>query len=96
MLRLSKYNKLGNEIIIYRGVTPFNEQNVKALSWTLDYDKANWFAQRYGQDGSVYQAKINKNDIFAYFNGRKEQEIIVNPKHLKNITVVNESELENE
>ena len=47
---------------------------------------AEWFAKRYGQEGTVYEAQINKEHIYALFDGRAEAEVIVDPKHLKNIT----------
>ena len=82
----AKYEKLDDTITIYRGVTSYNEKNKKALSWTLDVKVAEWFAKRYGQEGTVYKAQINKEYIYALFDGRAEAEVIVDPKHLKNIT----------
>ena len=78
-------SELPDVVTIYRGVTPYNEKNIRALSWSLDYDTANWFAHRYGEDGTVYQAQIPKAHILALFNGRNESEIIVDPKYLKEI-----------
>lgn len=65
-------------------MTSYNADNVKALSWSLDYEKAAWFAHRFGEEGKVYEAQIAKEHIFAYFNSRNEQEVIVDPKHLIN------------
>ena len=93
---INRYNKLENEVLIYRGVTTYNQQNIQALSWTLDCERAEWFAQRYGENGKVYQAKINKKHILSYINRRNEREVVVDPKYLKNIILLNESELENE
>lgn len=73
---------------VYRGVTSFNADNVKALSWTLDQETAEWFAHRFGEDGTVYEALISKEHIYAYFGGRNEAEVIVDPKHLMDITEV--------
>ena len=58
-------NRLGEEFTVYRGVTPYNEKNIRALSWTTDYDKAKWFAERFGENGTVYEARIRKEHIFA-------------------------------
>ena len=77
-------NSLSDKVIIYRGVTPYNKKNIRALSWTLDYNTAEWFANRFGQNGTVYSATIDKNKIYAYFND-KEQEVIVDPAFLENI-----------
>lgn len=47
------------KVVCYRGVTTFNAKNVKALSWTLDRSVVEWFASRFDEDGTVYQAQIN-------------------------------------
>ncbi len=84
------FNSLGDCVTIYRGVTDYNETNIRALSWTLNYKTAQWFAERFNQEGTVYQATINKKDILAVFTGRNESEVIVDPKHLQNIEEVQE------
>lgn len=80
--KLEVFNSLDDEITIYRGVTSYNADNVKALSWTLDYDKAEWFSKRFGEAGTVYEAQIEKAHILAYFDRRNESEIIVDPEYL--------------
>lgn len=57
--KLEVFNSL-DEITIYRGVTSYNADNEKALSWTLDYDKAEWFAKRFGEARIVYEAQIEE------------------------------------
>ena len=79
---------LESPVTVYRGVTSYNAKNVKALSWTLDENVAQWFARRYGEQGTVYQAQIHKDHIYAIFTGRNESEVIVDPKHLVNIEPV--------
>ena len=81
----AKFEKLDDRVTSYRGVTSYNARNKKALSWTLDEKIAEWFAKRYGQEGTVYEAQISKDHISALFDGRAEAEVIVDPKHLKNI-----------
>lgn len=71
-----------NVVTIYRGVTPYNENNVKALSWTADPNTAKWFANRFDQKGTVWKAQIAKENIYAYFERRGEHEVIVNPEKL--------------
>lgn len=83
-------DELDDIVTVYRGVTSYNADNVRALSWSLDYDKANWFAHRFNEDGTVYQAQINKQDILALFNGRNEAEVIVNPYCLKQVSEADE------
>ena len=83
---LEVFNNLDDELTIYRGVTSYNADNVKALSWTLDIDKAEWFANRFGEeDGTVYDAEIEKSHVLAYFGRRNESEEIVDSKYLIDI-----------
>ena len=82
-----RYQSLGDPVTGYRGVASADKGNVKALSWTLDRKTAEWFAHRFGKDGTVYTAQIKKDDICAYFSGRKESEVIVNPDRLEKIMV---------
>ena len=81
-----RLSELADKLIIYRGVTTFNAKNIKALSWTVDRQKAEWFAHRYGESGTVYKTEIDKAKVLAYFIHRGESEIIVNPKDLNTIT----------
>lgn len=95
------FEQLDDVVTIYRGVTDYNKDNIKALSWTLDKTKAEWFATRFnreGQDGLVYEAKIKKNDIFAYTNKRNEKEVLVNYRKLYDIEPIKaiENSLEEE
>ncbi len=79
------FNKLENELTIYRGF--YSNKYYDALSWTLDIDKAHFFATRFSNDtGSIYQANIKKDNIYAYFDCRNEKEIIVDYTKLYNIT----------
>lgn len=83
-----QFQDLDDVVTVYRGVSSMNAKNVKALSWTLDRDTAEWFAHRFGENGTVYEAQIQKQHIYAYFSGRNEDEVIVDPKHLTEITQV--------
>lgn len=40
------FQGLDDVVTVYRGVTSYNAQNVRAMSWTLDRDTAEWFAYR--------------------------------------------------
>lgn len=82
----SEFKNLPEIMTVYRGVTSFNAKNVLALSWTLDREKAEWFAHRFGEDGTVCEAQIGKEHVYALFNGRGESEVIVDPKYLQGIT----------
>ena len=81
---------LDDVVTVYRGVTSYNAKNVKALSWTLNRDTAEWFAHRFDEHGTVYEAQILKEHICAVFLGRNEAEVIVDPKYLQGITPIQE------
>lgn len=87
-----KLERLEEEVTIYRGVTSYTAKSIRALSWTLDYETADWFAHRYGKEGRVYQARINREHIYALFNGAGEWEVIVDPKSLMGLREVQEPE----
>ena len=78
-------DELDDPVTVYRGVTPYNAKSVRAMSWTLDYEKALWFSKRFDSDGTVYTAEIEKSHILALFDGRDESEIVVEPAYLLNI-----------
>ena len=67
---------LGDEIEIWRG---HQANNADGLSWTLDPDKAAWFAARYAKKGQVSRKVVWKTDVFAFVDGRSEREIILKP-----------------
>ena len=81
------FQELPQEITIYRGTG--KHKNYKALSWTLDLDKAKWFANRWNQKGTVYKAKIKYKDCLAYFEGRGESELVVDYSKLYDIKEMN-------
>ncbi|MFA5259039.1 MAG: hypothetical protein WC402_03100 [Candidatus Pacearchaeota archaeon] len=81
---LDKFNSLPQVIIIYRGLQD-KKAKIRALSWTLSKDKAMWFASRWKNKNNVYQADINKEDVFMYTNDRNEDEVVINPTKLNNI-----------
>ena len=83
-----KLEALGDTVTVYRGVHSAKSKGVNAMSWTLDQETAAWFAGRYGRQGCVYEAKIEKTHICALFHGRNESEVILNPKYLTDITQV--------
>ena len=83
------FDSLPEEITIFRG-----GMDDKGFSWTLDKDKAVWFADRWQMNGNLgdksnvtkrhntnlFEKTINKNDALAYLNGRGESEIIYIPE----------------
>lgn len=92
-----KYQELPDKITVYRGV--YQKATTKALSWTIDKKKAEWFAGRFGNGGKVYEATIDKKDIFAYFPSAGESEVVLNNnklENLKEIEQINKDNIEEE
>jgi len=85
---MQEYTNMEDEVVIYRGVTDYNNKQIKAMSWTLSQETAEWFANRFNQCGYVYRAKIKKKDILAYCNQREEKEIIVDYNKLYDIELI--------
>ena len=55
------YESLPEEVTVYRGVTSYNRKKEKALSWTLDYEKAVWVANRFSTGtGEVWTMSVPK------------------------------------
>ena len=80
------YDKLPEIITIYRG-TQSKKAKRLGMSWSLDKEKAVWFANRWKTlGGKVYKATIHKQYVYAYFNNRQEQEIVVNLNGLEGVT----------
>ena len=54
------------------------------FSWTLDRQKAEWFANRFDHkpDNFIVEAMIDKGDIYFYTDERNEQEVVVDPDGL--------------
>ena len=80
---LKAYHELPDELRIYRGIG--EKSNPKGLSWTLNKEKAEWFANRYnmlGTKGYVVTAVAQKKDGLAYFTGREEDEVIIDGRKL--------------
>lgn len=84
------YDELPDVVDVYRGVTSFNDGDIKALSWTLDKGTAEWFSTRFSENGDVYRATIAKEHVLAVFLGRDEKEVVVDPRYLKDIQKVTE------
>jgi hypothetical protein len=78
---------LPDTVTIYRGCS---EQNKYGWSWSLDKEKALWFAKRsVGYEVRyLLKAKVSRHDILGYLSGRNESELIIHPTHLKKVTEV--------
>ena len=88
------------EINNYRGFgqNPDDEINrEQGMSWTLSYEKAEWFAKRFMTDVGasldrdmesdikpmVAEAICQKENVIAYFDYRGEQEIVIDPANIR-------------
>lgn len=72
-----KFINLPDEIEVYRGVAV--NRNPKGISWTDNYEKAKWFANRFNNEnevGYIQKAIVKKENVLAYFNTRNEQELV--------------------
>lgn len=68
------YAALPDKIKIYRGVA--NNRNPKGISYTDNKETAEWFMNRFGDNGYLIEKEVDKKDIAAYFNTRCEQELV--------------------
>jgi hypothetical protein len=70
----------GETFTVYRGVSGRGRaRRVRGLSWTLDLDRAWWFARRlsYLGEPAVFDATVPRSAVFFYTNERKEQEMVL-------------------
>jgi len=85
---LIELNKLPFDLEVYRGIQYDSQRD--GLSWTLDRDKAIWFAKRFQRPNvqpRLLSGKLDRQNVLAYMTGRGESEIICWPE---NVTVINE------
>jgi hypothetical protein len=75
-------------LTIYRGFS--GKGTLRGWSWTTDREKGEWFARRptgpqqpAPTDPTLVEATVRKSDVIAYFAGRNESEIVVDPRKVK-------------
>lgn len=88
MLELKKEIIEDEIVTIYRGVTFYSTRPHKAISWTLNENIADFFASRFNSKGKIIKAEIHVNDIYDYLSNRNENEILLNPKKIKNMELL--------
>jgi hypothetical protein len=74
------------DIQIYRGYSSEYPKKKDGMSWTLDRDKAIWFANRLRSRGRrriLLSGLADKKNIHAYFSDRNESEIVIFPEHVR-------------
>lgn len=78
------FDALEDQVTIFRGFNSFDRES--GLSWTLDREKAEWFAHRRTRPGlinpHVATATIERDSIIAYLGFRGESEVIALPEDL--------------
>ena len=84
---LEVWQNLPQQVSIYRGMTI--EENISGdfgISWSLSIETANFFAFEYTRNiytrnlpKTVQHLEVDKKDIIAFFNERKEEEVIYLP-----------------
>ena len=71
-----EWEKLPDPLSIYRGGAP------DGISWTTELERAEWFSRRFvfpPDEPEVWEIEIEKYEVLAFFTGRGESEIVVNP-----------------
>ncbi len=79
------FDYMPETLTIFRGIR-HRTHWLKGLSWTRDKERAVWFAHRLATKKNrpvVVEAKVNKADVLAFFNGRNEEEIVVLPRKVE-------------
>jgi hypothetical protein len=79
----SLLDECGGKVMVWRGAECL--KHARGLAWTLDRDRAEWFARRFSRDGRgyVWEARVPRCRIFAHLTGRQEAEIVLDPRRLR-------------
>lgn len=83
----AELTRMDERFTIYRGGTAVNATT--GMSWTIDREKAVWFAQRWSdrRDPPVLATgTIRREDVRAYLIGRNESEIVALPETVQGVT----------
>lgn len=86
------FESLPDEVEAWRGTS--HKRGLGGLSWTLDQEKAAWFAKRSSHRGRPLLAKaaINKLDVLAYFGYWGESEIVSMQVSIISVTDISASD----
>lgn len=87
------FNELPDRVTVYRGGRVDWEDMMDSMppfSWTLDIERARWFAHRFEWKPDCYliTAEIDKEDIYFFTDARNEQEVVVDPEGLEVKTIM--------
>jgi len=78
----------GEVLRVYRGIAGDGAlRRPRGISWTLDRERAAWFATRIPSlpQPAVLEAKIAREHVYYYTDGRKESEVVLNPRRLREV-----------
>ena len=94
------FDALPDTLTIYRGYQQGKHKHKMGLAWSLSKEKAIWFAYRKPENGRpmVVSGVCRKADAICFTNGRKEQEIIIDPAlitRIKNVKDIGPSPFRN-
>lgn len=82
------HQSLEDEVVLWRGCSG---DRILGLSWTMDAAVATRFAQGHRgitvPDSVIVSARYPKAEILSVFTDRKEAEIIVDPRKLRDLTL---------
>lgn len=88
---------LGEWITVFRGCRDGMQLE---MSWTLSVDVARTFAQRQADilkgDAFLISTQVHKDDVYGYFNGKKEMEIVWQPSPFTDYHVLEEVKVQME
>ena len=76
-------------VTLYRGVG--SQRAARGMSWTKAGGVAAFFARRYaraGRPGYIYETTVKPTAILGIFEGRGESEVVVNPRKLKDVHLI--------
>jgi hypothetical protein len=90
-----RFRALGSPVpstlTVYRGVYRHGrERQIRSFSWTTSLDVACWYALRglCGEpDPAIYRATVTARSVICYFDGRKEKEVIVQPRKVERVEI---------
>ncbi|WAB25132.1 mRNA catabolic process [Lysinibacillus phage vB_LfM_LysYB1] len=74
-----------NYVTVYRGTQSKSSPLDKAYSWTLDKEKAQFFASRFADYGKLHEAEVYVDKIITYLDARGEKEVLILPEHIRDV-----------
>ena len=74
------FDALPEQVRVYRGA-PL--KHARGMSWTTALEVAERFARTSSSDGMVHTTTIPKAKAIAYLDGRKESEIVLDPRRIR-------------